>query len=252
MNEWKILERIRERYQHILGSKLTGIYVHGSLAFGCFCRETSDIDFLVVVDQPLAQHEKEQLIRTLLELDCYAPSKGFEMSVVLRSVCSPFADPTPYELHYSNAYRANYRRDLAGVCREMRGVDPDLAAHMTVIQAVGITFFGQPAKDVFAPVPRACYLRSIWAVIASAPEEIEHDPIYFTLNLCRVLAFAKGGVVLSKKQGGEWGLTHLPEDDVLLHAALAAYQKGTAFSAQCDLRSFAEKMILLIRQNAVF
>jgi len=252
MNEWEILASVRERYQHILGSKLTGIYVHGSLAFGCFRWDCSDIDFLAVVEQPLAQEEKEALIQTLLKLDRYAPPKGFEMSVVLRSACAPFADPTPFELHYSNAHRANYLRDLGGTCRAMQGEDPDLAAHATVVRGVGIALCGEPVEQVFAPVPQTSYLRSIWSDIEAAPVEIRRDPVYYLLNLCRVLAYLEAGLVLSKAQGGEWGMAHLPEDGELIGAALSSYCAGTPAPTGQALCFFAEKMLLRIRQNTDF
>ena len=252
MNEWDLLKRIKEAYQCILGNLLTGIYVHGSIAFGCFRWECSDIDFLVVVEQPLTQVQKEKLIQVLLELDALAPSKGFEMSVLLRSACAPFADPTPFELHYSNAHRANYQRDLAGTCRTLQGFDPDLAAHIMVINHVGLTLCGLPKEQVFAPVPKASYLRSLWADIEDAAEEAESNPVYFSLNLCRVLAYLESGQVLSKAQGGEWGQKHLPEDAELIQAALSAYLTGSPAPDGRACCFFAEKMLMRIRQNADF
>lgn len=221
-----LLQSIRENWQKQLGDKLTGIYVHGSIAFGCFRWETSDIDFLAVVEKPLTLSEKEALIRSLLALDACAPVKGLEMSVVLRSVCMPFADPTPFELHYSNTHRESYQRDLCGTCEQLQGVDPDLAAHITVIRHAGLVLCGPPAAQVFGPVPKACYLRSIAGDIGTAAEEIERDPVYYTLNLCRVLAYLKEGTVLSKKQGGEWGIRALPQHAPLIRAALDAYLTG--------------------------
>lgn len=252
MREWDLLNRIKDAYQRILADHLTGIYVHGSIAFDCFRWECSDIDFLVVVEEPLTQTEKEALIRVLLELDSEAPPKGFEMSVMLRSACAPFADPAPFELHYSNAHRANYQRDLPGTCQNLHGLDPDLTAHIAVVRAVGIALCGEPVKAVFAPVPGESYLRSIWYDIQSAAEEIGHDPVYFTLNLCRALAAAEEGLVLSKARGALWAANRFPEDAALIHSALAAYQTGTPFSGGERLCSFAEKMLLLFRQNADF
>lgn len=252
MNEWDLLNRIKEAYQDILGDNLTGIYVHGSIAFGCFHWERSDIDFLAVVEKPLMQFEKEQIIQTLLDLDAFAPSKGLEMSVLLRSACAPFADPTPFELHYSNAHRANYQRNLAETCQAMQGFDPDLAAHITVINHVGITLCGLPAQQVFAPVPKASYLRSLWCDIEGAAEEVEINSIYFILNLCRVLAYLECGQILSKEQGGEWGIAHLPADAELIRTALSAYLTGSSAPQGEACRFFAEKMLLRIRQNAEF
>ena len=144
--ETELLQKIKSSYQIILQDKLVGIYIHGSIAFQCFTWENSDIDFLVVVKEPLSQKEKEDLISELLELDEYAPQKGFEMSVVLQSVCKPFVYPTPYELHFSNSYRERYREDLAGLCESLHGEDKDLAAHITVINAVGIPLCGPANK----------------------------------------------------------------------------------------------------------
>ena len=63
-----LLRQISLRYQRILGADLVGISVHGSLAFGCFHWQSSDVDFLVVTCRDPAQAQKEAMIRTLLEL----------------------------------------------------------------------------------------------------------------------------------------------------------------------------------------
>ena len=78
-----ILQQIRTCYQDILGESLVGIYVHGSIAFGCFDPRVSDIDFLVVVDEPPTVAQKKQLLQVLLDLTPHSPPKGLEMSVVL-------------------------------------------------------------------------------------------------------------------------------------------------------------------------
>ena len=48
------LDDLQTRYTAILASNLVGMYVHGSIAMGCFKPDSSDIDVLVVVDQPLS------------------------------------------------------------------------------------------------------------------------------------------------------------------------------------------------------
>ena len=261
MTETELLEKIKISYQSILQEKLVGIYVHGSIAFRCFTWENSDIDFLVVVKESLSQTEKEALISTLLSLDEYAPEKGFEMSVVLQSVCKPFVYPTPYELHYSNSYRERYREDLSGLCESLHGEDKDLAAHVTVINAVGMPLCGPAVEQVFGEVPKADYLDSLLYDVEGAGEDICENPVYFILNLCRVLAYVQEDLVLSKKQGGEWGLIHLPEAyRGLVQAALNEYcgnkktesDAGEAWTEQQDvLAGFASVMLEKIRVAAL-
>ena len=83
--------------------------------------------------------------------------------------------------------------------------------------------------------------------IASAGEDIADNPVYVTLNLCRVLAYLQDGLVLSKAQGGSWGLTHLPAGDHhLLQGALAAYAGGKC-PVFTGLEGFAAQMLQRIR-----
>ena len=247
MTAHALLNRICDEYRAILGSKLTGVYLHGSLAFGCFTWATGDIDFLVVVEEPLTQAEKETLIRVLLDMTPDAPPKGFEMSVVLRKDCAPVVHPVPFELHFSNAHKVRAEADLSAYCRDMHGVDPDLAAHFVVVRAVGQTLYGPPVEAVFGEVPRSDYVDSILSDVENAEADIAGNPVYVTLNLCRVLACLQDGLMLSKQQGGQWGLTHLPEAyHPLLRSALAAYA-GAEFPAITGVAAFAAEMLRRIR-----
>lgn len=240
-----ILNGIRERYQEILGQALTGIYVHGSIAFGCFNWENSDIDFIVVINREISPGEKEELIRVLLDLDKEAPQKGLEMSVVQKKYCAPFVYPTPFELHFSNAHKESCRRDLSGCCCSLRGTDKDLAAHFTVIRRVGIRLCGEEISSVFGEVPREAYLDSIKADVAGAESEIRENPVYIILNLCRVLAFIGEGLVLSKEQGGQWGMKKLPKEyRELIRKALRSYRGEAVFREEEDrLAEFAKRAV---------
>ena len=231
-----LLDTIRADFTRILGGKLTGLYLHGSIAFGCFRREVSDVDFLAVVSSPLTLSEKVSIIRAIIALTPEAPPKGIEMSVVTEAVCRNFVYPTPYELHFSNFHLERYLSDLEGYCQMLQGNDPDLAAHFAVTYAVGQTLCGKPIDEVFAPVPRDALLSSIRADVAEA--DMDENPVYFTLNLCRVLACQEQGLLLSKRGGGEWGLENLPEKyHPVIRAALAVYTGNGGESASKDARN---------------
>ena len=251
----KLLQVLSNRYEVLLGSHLTGIYVHGSIAFGCFSWARSDIDFIVVVDEPLAEATKLHLLAVLEDLHDQAPPKGFEMSVVLEEHCRLFAYPTPYELHFSNGWRDPYLADPRSLCDTNRKTDIDLAAHFTVINKVGIPLYGRPVAKVFGPVPHQDYLDSILADVAQARQDVLANPVYVILNLCRVLAYVKDRQVLSKAQGGHWGMTHLSEPGrSIVRQALAAYSGEPAdFDlAQSDLLpDFCSSMLEVIKADVV-
>ena len=205
-----------ERSREILGDNLTGIYLHGSAAMGCMNPVKSDLDLIVVVKDVPDDACKHAYMEMVTELHAGMQGKnpghaGIEMSVVLKRVCDPFIYPTPFELHFSAAHLAWFRKDPEDYIRKMKGTDKDLAAHFTVIRRRGKCLYGEPVEAVFGEVPAADYLDSVREDIAGAREEIASNPMYLTLNLARTLAYRTEGEVLSKKEGGEWALDNLPE-----------------------------------------
>jgi len=210
-----VLDNITNRFvaqsQYILEDNLVGIYLHGSAVMGCFNAQKSDIDLLVVVNGNISDETKHRYMDMVVELNTYAPEKGIELSIVRRNVCKPFIYPTPYELHFSNLYLEWYKTNPSDYIAKMNGVDRDLAAHFTIIYHRGKCLYGKEIRDVFEEVCREFYFDSIWRDVKDAEKEIKKTPTYIILNLCRVLAYRQDELVLSKQEGGEWGLDNVPE-----------------------------------------
>ena len=229
------IQPLQECLLKTLGENLIGIYLHGSLAFGCFHPLKSDIDVLAVVERPLTQPEKEKVIHSLLSIWHFAPEKGYEMSIVLEKVCRRFAYPTPYELHFSKAWIGRFREDSKSVCNDFPKTDPDLAAHFAVVKARGITLFGPPAPELFAEIPEEAYLDSIYSDIADCRETVMEEPVYTILNLCRVLSYLQDGKLRSKVEGGQWGVTFFSGSACqMVEKALHLYQTGTTACFDAD------------------
>ncbi|HOK42387.1 MAG TPA: DUF4111 domain-containing protein [Thermoclostridium sp.] len=242
MDPYRLLNAVISRYVDILRDNLIGIYLHGSLAMGCFT-ERSDIDFLVVVKDPLDNPTKRALADELLQFQGL-PEKGIEMSVILLRYAQDFKYPTPYELHYSEMVRERYLRDRDYIC--YGDADKDQAAHMTVIRHRGICLYGKLIKEVFANIPKECFIDSILCDIKDAREGIRQNPVYYLLNLCRVLHYLRHDKVLSKLEGGLWGIEQLPEKfRPLLENAVGAYrdQQHIAEWNHDELIDFAQFMM---------
>lgn len=213
--------------KEILKDCLTGIYLHGSAAMGCYHPQKSDLDFLVVVNEPMTDAVKRIYMDNLFELDTNVPGKGIEMSIVLKNDCDPFIYPTPYILHYSRGHKEWYKSDPEDYIQRMNGTDKDLAAHFTMIRNRGCCLYGLPIQKVFGMVPEQDYLDSLWYDVSNAEKEITENPMYLILNLARVLAYLKEKKILSKREGGAWGLEHLPDEyHPLIRSALREYECG--------------------------
>lgn len=252
----ELLQEITAVYQRVLGDKLRGLYFHGSLAFGCFRWESSDIDFLAVVQGELTHGEKRQLLDWILSVREKCPPKGLEMSIVEEHCCraagyGAFVHPTPFLFHWSEGHLEKALADPDGYCETMQGTDRDLAAHFMVTNLVGWAFLGPEVREMFPPVPKEAYWDSLVYDVEHMEEDIAAHPVYCVLNLCRVLAWcrSKDGDVYSKAEGGRWGLEHLEEKwHGIIRNALAAYENGTDAVWDMEaLRAFAAESIREIK-----
>lgn len=253
MDVEKVLDSIVSQYRDIMQENLVGVYLHGSIAMGCFNPHSSDIDFLVVVKKDVTVLEKRKLVNVLLQLSKEGPHKDFEMSVILEEEANNIKYPTPYILHFSNAHKNNYLADPNFICGNY--VDEDLAAHITIINYRGICLFGKPINQVFQTVPTEYYIQSIMGDIKFAKKDIVDMPVYLTLNLCRVLYFLQEGVVCSKKEGGEWGTAKLPmEYRNIVDNALLVYS-GEANNVNwdqkrlCDFADYMQEQIHIAKTS---
>lgn len=246
-----ILDGIVSKSKEIIEEKLVGIYLHGSMAMGCFNSDKSDIDVIMVIEDDISDTQKIMLMRQIVYLNQQSPPKGLEISIVKREYCNPFIYPTPFELHFSPMHLPWFKENPQDYVEKMKGEDIDLAAHFTIIRNYGVVLWGEKIENIFAPVPKQNYLESICADIENATEDILEQPIYITLNLCRVLAFVREGLYLSKEQGGNWGIEHLPlEYHSIVAEALECYTSNKEMLIEkMNAVSFAEKVIKLIKSK---
>lgn len=246
----ELTDEFVEITQNILGESLTGIYLHGSLAMGCFNPLKSDIDLIVIIEQEISDIQKMKLLQNIVHLNKKAPEKGLEISVVKRCFCNPFVYPTPFELHFSPVHLEWFSAAPQDYISKMNGTDKDLAAHFMIINRYEVTLCGKSAEEVFAEIPRQCYVDSICGDVEDARKDIISNPVYITLNLCRIISYLEEGLVLSKKGGGEWGLKHLPpEFHSVISDALDCYKSGGEIQSNKALRvMFADEMLSRISE----
>jgi len=228
----------------ILGPNLAGIYLHGSLAMGCFNRATSDIDLLVVTRQAIRVSSKLRLVRMLLEMS-RRPSP-IEVTFLSARNLRPWRYPARFDLHFSEDWRRRFEANPARAIADQRQMkDPDLAVHIGVARARGIGLIGAPIKTAFPAVPRDDYLNSVLRDFSWSRRRIARIPVYFVLNVCRIHVFAACGEICSKEEGAARVVETIPPRHAnLVRRALIEYRGGDGparFDKQ-ELRSFATYM----------
>lgn len=216
------------------GANLHGVYLHGSPAMRCFQPSRSDLDILVLLALPPTVNHRRAWAQRLLQLSG-APAP-IEISFLHRRQIEPWRRPTPFDFHYSEAWRATITDDLNTGAWQHWGdterVDEDLAAHFTVVRQRGVPLWEAPAAPPLPQPPWQDYLCSITADLAWARRQMaEHGgkhADYLILNACRIWAAVSDGLVLSKLEGADWAGVRLPSELTAVVAAAAAAYTGQA------------------------
>jgi hypothetical protein len=223
------LLRFAANCKTLLAEKLLAVYLHGSLAMGSFRRATSDLDILCVSRGHLDPEVRAAVTDGFVQLSKQRPIAGdIEVSVVNEMYLKPFVHPTPYQVHYSAALRADIGSGRK-VCSDL-SVDRDMAAHCEVLRARGVVLEGPPIHSVIGQVPREAYIDALLYDLADILNGtvLIDAPVYGILNCCRILA-ALGSHrpgVINKEEGALWGLAHMGREHRILVGQALEVQRG--------------------------
>ncbi|WP_030454041.1 nucleotidyltransferase domain-containing protein [Herbidospora cretacea] len=184
----------------VIGSRLVGVYLHGSAVLGGFDARRSDIDVLIVCEHPMTADERAAAAERLSNDRLPCPAHGLELSVVTLPVTRhPTAQP-PFELHVTTA-----PGDSKVVDGHEHAGDPDLVLHFAVCRQAGLLVGpGRASAEVFAPVGHDLILAQLVHELRWAAEHAPGE--YAVLNACRAWQFAAEGTLVSKIDGGQWAL----------------------------------------------
>ena len=235
-----LLERLLKEVRVTLKDRFVGLYLHGSLAYGDFNPQTSDVDFLVITDGHLP-------IETFTALK--------EMHARLRAGSLTWARGIEGAYLPKNDLR---RHDPAGAPIPWLGSDghfaleklgSDWTIQRWILREKGLVLAGPPLKPMIDPVSAdeireavRVNLSGWWTPPLPSPERFESDEyqVYAVLTMCRSLYALENGRVASKPEAARWALERLDEPWKGLIAAAAAWRPGMAFGRMGEMFDFIQ------------
>lgn len=237
-----ILEQFKTFFVNFFDDNLVGMYVHGSLTEDCYNPALSDIDFVVVIRNPLSAQMRHEIVDFSIPMDAQAPGKGVEYNIITLNQIRNFIYPTPNELTFPHRpLETHTREELYAAAKP----DPCIAAHIAHLQR-GVTLVGAPIDEVFNAVLHEDLQRALISDAHYIKEAIIRKPFYGVLNLCRIYAYRLESIVLSKKEGGTWALENSHIDAKYYHLvrqALHEYETAPSTNWQTpELLTFFEYM----------
>jgi len=206
------------RIQAILGEKLIGLYFYGSLTWGDFDEENSDIDMLAAVESDITDSEFDSLKKMHEDFTDYHKNWYDRIEVQYLSVAglqsfktqkSKMAAISPGEIfHWVDAGR-------------------EYLMNWYFVQEYGVPFFGPSPKTLIEPIGKEEFLQAVkehaikWREYVSATLHARAFQAYAILTLCRALYTVKNGEQVSKQKAAAWAQQELPEWATLIQNALA-------------------------------
>jgi predicted nucleotidyltransferase len=189
-----------------LGGIVAEVILHGSLTLGDYLPGRSDVDLLVVVQDPLTDTQLAALTDALAGHRPRAPGP-VDLRVVTRQVAASPTPAPPMEAYLrltpSSGVRVEERRHPG---------ERDLAMELSVCRAHGRSLLGAAPAKLIGEVPDRWVVAAGDAQLADW-QAIGDDPPYAELTVltaCRVWRFAEEGRHCSKTAAGQWALRRDP------------------------------------------
>ncbi|WP_181363874.1 aminoglycoside adenylyltransferase domain-containing protein [Alcaligenes faecalis] len=198
--------------QEILSLDVQALYLHGSAVAGGL-RPQSDLDILAVVDAPLSDEQRQDLIAALLSISAPHPATPGGPRCIELVVCR-LADlqcnehPAKVEFIYGewlrDAFREGYLSDAAA--------DPEYTLLLAQARQQAQLLWG---RDVLADVP-ATPIEHIRQAMRDGVEPLYEglrgDERNVLLTLARMWRTGVHGDFMTKEQAAEWAIPRLPAE----------------------------------------
>jgi Domain of unknown function (DUF4111)/Nucleotidyltransferase domain len=196
-----------------LGDTVAGVILHGSLTLGDYLPGRSDIDLLVVVEDPLTDRRLDALTQAVAAQRPRAPGR-VDLRVVTRQVAASPTPAPPMEasIELTPGSGVQVERCHPG--------EPDLVVELSMCRAHGRSLLGAAPAELIGEVP-ARWVVAVGAAQVAAWQAIGDDPAHAELTVlttCRIWRFAEEGRHCSKTAAGEWALRRTPTPQVVRDA----------------------------------
>lgn len=220
-----IIEKLISGHKRIFEDRTVGFYLYGSLIWGDFDIDSSDIDTLCVITSEITVEELEKLRVMHEEIVCenprwrnrievhYAPLDGIKN---FRTVPFKMGNISPGEL-------------LHIIDSGMDWID-----EWYCVQEYAITLYGLDKKIVIPHIEKYEFVQTICRYAQSFRERIRtckescYSQAYAILTLCRALYTLKNEEQISKPAAARWAMEFLPEYSDVISSALMWRQERDA------------------------
>jgi hypothetical protein len=210
------LGALHARIQTILGDRLTGLYLYGSLVTGDFDPALSDIDLLAATDGDLRDDDFSRLERMHAEFARERPEWDDRIEVAYLAVAG---------LQTFRAQRSPIAVISPGEPFHFKDAGLDWLVNWYVVRERGVTLAGPPPRQLIAPIAKDEYLSGVRDYAREFRQRVaqplpRRSQSYAILTLCRAYHTLKTGELASKTRSARWAENEWPAWASLIQQAL--------------------------------
>lgn len=213
----ELLTSLLDQMHAILGDRLVGLYLYGSLVMGDFDPTISDIDLLAATATNLTEDEFARLHKMHDGFAAEHPEWYDRIEVAylavrglrtFREERSPIAVISPGE---------PFNQKDAGA---------DWLVNWWVVREHGVTLYGPPATDVIVPIDKVEFLHIVQEHARYWPtwvHDLRHPKAqaYAIITMCRAQYALEHGEQPSKEEAARWAQVRWPQWAALIERGLA-------------------------------
>ncbi|HEY0427583.1 MAG TPA: aminoglycoside adenylyltransferase domain-containing protein [Pyrinomonadaceae bacterium] len=203
----ELLDDILARLKKILGEKLVGLYVYGSLVAGDFDFEISDVDLLAATASVIDEQEfaaLERMHKQIIEENPFWDNRietayvSLDALKTFKTKKSTIANTSPGEpLHFLEA-------------------GGDWLLNWYFVREMGVTLFGAPPANIIAQISKAEFVEAVREQVLERAENVEGARFsrpyqaYLIMTVCRALYSFETGEQTSKRRAASWTKKRFP------------------------------------------
>lgn len=217
-----LISQLLTRIKAILGKKLIGLYLEGSLVLGDFDPETSDIDLVAILESDVNDQEFEKLQKMHEDLE-----NNHKLWINRIEVCYISKDA----INSTRTKKSNIVNISPGEPFHRTKSQKEWLMNWYLTREKSKTLFGPDPKTTIDPISKEEFIQSVKDHAKSWGDWVgrmrnRYAQSYAILTMCRALYAYKNGDQISKTQAAAWAKKELPSRSELIDKALIWKKAG--------------------------
>lgn len=196
----------------VFAGHLRAAYLHGSAVKGGL-RPQSDLDLLVVIDQPMTDATRKGLLSSLLKISGRHPRslgepRCIELMVFLEADLLRPAFPARSEFIYGEWLREDFE---AGAVPEALS-DPEITLLLAQARQEAYPLLGPALDNILSEIPDDHIRRAMSEGLSALHANLQGDERNVLLTLARIWRTAATGEFVTKDAAADWVIARLPKE----------------------------------------